>query len=288
MLLLPLLLSAQETKKSNSAWASTFLFWGDTTWMDTFQGPGRNCSFHDFPFCGKKEKFNGHWAGFEMGVGGYVNSDFNMNFNTGAPYLNMNTARSLMLNFNLWELNLNLVDNKFGFISGLGFQVSNYYFTDNYVMLQDSATLVAYKVVDENGYAQSMKTNKLVVSHLNLPLLFEFQTNRYRRASSFHVSAGVIAGVRIGSYTKQAYNMKEGTLYLIDGQGNSFARFDVEHHKVHDRGPYHLSPFKLDAAFRIGWSYINLFSTFSLTPMFQKDRGPEAYPFTVGLTLLGW
>jgi hypothetical protein len=152
-------------------------------------------------------------------------------------------------------------------------QISNYYFTNNYVMLKDSNVLVAYKVQDAQGNYVDMKVNKMVVSYINLPLLFEYQTNRYRRLNSFHVSLGVIAGVRIGSYTKQVYNDKGESYFLVDDQGNKVATYDVEEYTARDRGAYHLSPFKLDAAFRVGWSHLNLFGTYSLTQMFQKNQG---------------
>jgi hypothetical protein len=245
-------------------------------------------SFNDFPFCKGKKKYNGHWAGFELGMGGYLTKNFDMNFDPAYSYMNMNTARSLMVNFNLYELNVNLWKNHIGFTTGFGFQVNNYFFTGNYVMSGDSSKLVAFKVRDAQGNSVSMETNKLVTSYFNIPLLFEYQTNPYRRSSSFHVSAGIIAGARIGSYTKQAYHEKSGTYYLVDDKGNTVSSYEVYNHKVRSRGPYHLSPFKIDAAFRIGWSHLNLFGTYSLTEMFSPGKGPQVYPFTVGLTLVGW
>jgi hypothetical protein len=256
--------------------------------MEEFSSFFEDFNPSDFPFGKKHKKYNGHWAGVELGISGYVTPDFDMNFNPAYPYMNMNTARSMTVNLNPFELNVNIFKNHIGFTTGLGFQFSNYYFTDNYVMLPDSASLVAYKVQDSQGNPVSLKVNKMTISTLNLPLLFEYQTNRYRRLSSFHVSLGVIAGVRIGSYTKQVYNEEGGTYFLVDENGNKIATYDVDHHKVRDHSAYHLSPFKVDAAFRIGWSHLNLFSTYSLTQMFQKNQGPELYPFTVGITLLGW
>jgi hypothetical protein len=286
LLLLSLNTNAQHNKKCpfhKHGWSK-----GDSTQMHDFSCAMEDFNMEDFPFCKNKNKFNGHWAGIDLGIGGYVTPDFNMNFNPGYPYMNLNTARSLTVNINPFELNLNLVKNKLGFTTGLGFQISNYYFTDDYILIKDSASLTAYKVQDANGNPVDLKVNKLVVSTLNLPLFFEYQTNPYRRLSSFHVTVGVIAGLRIGSYTKQVYDDKDGSYYLVDSKGNKIATYSVEHHDVRDRGAYHLSPFKLDAAFRIGWSHLNLFGTYSLTQMFQKNQGPELYPFTVGITLLGW
>jgi hypothetical protein len=278
--------NAQDGKKC--PWHKHGWHVGDSTQMQEFSCTMDNFNMSDFPFCKNRKKYNGHWAGIELGISGYVTPDLNMNFNPAFPYMNMNTARSLTVNMNPFELNVNLYKNHIGFTTGIGIQVSNYYFTDNYVMLQDSTALVAYKVQNAQGNYVSMKVNKMVVSYLNLPLLFEYQTNRYRRLSSFHVSLGVIAGVRIGSYTKQVYENKEETYYLVDDKGNRIASYDVEHYMVRDRGAYHLSPFKVDAAFRVGWSHLNIFANYSLTQMFQKNQGPELYPFTVGITLLGW
>jgi hypothetical protein len=261
---------------------------GDSADMKEYYCAMGDFNMNDFPFCKNKDKYNGHWAGFDLGMGGFVTRDFDMTFNPGSPYLNMNTARSLMVNINPFELNVNLYKNKLGFTTGLGFQVSNYYFTDNYVMLQDSSSIVAYRVQDAQGNYVSMKVNKMVVSYLNLPLFFEYQTNHYRRVNSFHISLGIIAGVRIGSYTKQVYHDDGESYFLVDDNGNRVASFDVEKYSVRDRGAYHLSPFKVDASMRVGWSHLNLFGTYSLTPLFQKKQGPEVYPFTVGISLLGW
>ena len=244
----------------------------------------------DFPprIFSRKGKYNGHWAGVELGINGYVNDRFNMNFDPQYPYMNMNTARSLMVNLNPFEFNVNLVKNKFGFTSGLGFQLSNYYFTGSYVMIPDSSRLVAYKVKDGDGNYVGLKQDKLFVCYLNIPLLFEFQTNPKRNMKSFHVSVGVIGGVRLGSYSKQKYNSIGQTNYLVDDKGNRVASYYVGNNVVLSRGAYHLSPFKLDASFRIGWSFLNLFATYALTPMFQDNQGPKLYPGSVGITLMGF
>ena len=44
----------------------------------------------------------------------------------------------------------------------------------------------------------------------------------------------------------------------------------------------------MSATVRGGVGWFNLFATYSLTPLFESGRGPELYPFTVGVTLLGF
>lgn len=237
-------------------------------------------------FCWKKHKYNGHWAGVDFGWNGYVNRDFKMDF-PDYPFMDMNVARSLMVNLNPFELNLNLAKQHFGFTTGLGFQLSNYYFTGNDKMLGDSAKLVAYPIYDDKGNPVDLKVNKLFTAWLTLPVLFEYQTNRGMRLNSFHVTLGVIGALRIGSYTKQTFHTWNQFYYLRD-EGKDFASFYTDKKFVRDHGVFHQNNFKLDATLRIGWSFLNFFGTYSLTPMFKKDHGPELYPWTLGITLVGW
>ena len=158
----------------------------DSTNIHDFSSAMDNFDMNEFPFRKNKKKYNGHWAGIELGISGYATPEFNMNFNPSYPYMNMNTARSLTVNLNPFDLNVNLYKNHIGFTTGLGLQISNYYFTNNFVMLQDSSALVAYKVQDLQGNQVTMRVNKMVISYLNVPLFFEYQTNRYRRLNSFH------------------------------------------------------------------------------------------------------
>jgi hypothetical protein len=240
------------------------------------------------PFFCKKGKFNGHWAGVDFGWIGYVTKDFTMDFPPAEQYLNLNTARSLMVNLNPFELNVNIARNKFGFTSGLGFTLNNYYFSNSFSWINDSSVLKAYNTVTDKGNSVSMKVNKLFVSYITLPLLFEFQTNPGHRLSSFHIAAGVIGGLRLQSYQKQRLYQWQDTYYLVDDQGTRVASFYANNAVIRNHHAYHLNPFKVDAALRIGWSFLNLYATYSITPMFQKDQGPVVYPWTIGITLVGW
>lgn len=241
-----------------------------------------------FPFYCKKGKYNGHWAGVDFGWNGYVNKDFNMHFGNGNQYLDLNTARSLMVNLNPLELNVNIAGNKLGFTSGLGFSLNNYYYIGSYTLIGDSAKLVAYNTIDDKGKSVGMHVNKLFVSYVTIPLLFEYQTNAGHRLNSFHFTVGVIGGLRLQTYQKQRLYQWMDTYFLADGKGDKVASFYADKPVIRNHEPYHMNPFKLDATVRVGWSYLNLFATYSLTPMYQKNKGPELYPWTVGIMLLGW
>ncbi|MCX6250210.1 MAG: outer membrane beta-barrel protein [Bacteroidetes bacterium] len=240
--------------------------------------------------CFSKGKYNGHWAGFGIGLNGYVNSDFNMDFPVSEKYLELNTARSLSVYLNPIEFNVNLAKNHLGFTSGLGFELNNYFFTGNDVLTGDSTKLTTYKIVDRNGNPVDLQRNKLFVAWITVPLLFEYQTNAGTRLNSFHLGVGVIGKARIGSYTKQVFDdrEKEETYYLLTQGGRPVGSFDVEKCYTRTHNPYHLTPFNVDATVRIGWSILNLYATYSILPMFTENHGPQVYPWTVGISLIGW
>ena len=108
------------------------------------------------------------------------------------------------------------------------------------------------------------------------------------RSNSFHFTAGVIGGLRIGSYQKQEFDSWNTFYYLKDANGKSGGAFYASDKCIRSKSAYYLDNFKLDATARIGWSFLNFFATYSLTPMFQDTKGPVLYPWSVGITLLGW
>ena len=240
------------------------------------------------PFMCRKGKYNGHWAGIDFGWNGYVNSDHNMNFPSNQKYLDLNTSRSMTVNLNPVELNLNIAKNHFGLTSGLGLTFNNYYFSNSTLLVHDSSALVAYRIVDSNGNKADMKVNKLTVIWLTVPVMFEYQTNSGIKWNSFHLSLGVVGGVRLCAYTKQKFYSRYTTYYLQDDNGKNIGSVYVDNRFTRTQSQYHLNPFKLDATMRIGWSFLNFFATYSVSQMFQKDQGPELYPWTIGITLLGW
>ncbi len=214
----------------------------------------------------KKNKFNGHWGGLEIGLNLFTDNNYQYNIPAQYNYLEQKIGKSTTFNINLLEKNINLIKNKFGLLTGIGFQFQNYRFDDNVVLTGDSAMLYGYHNTDPT--IQFVKS-KLVVSYLTVPLIFEFQTNKKRKSNSFHVGAGAIFGLRIGSHSKNVV-------------------YDDGKQKYKDKDDFHTSPFKYELTFRMGWSKFNLFANYSMTSLFSSGKGPELYPFTVGIALLSW
>lgn len=238
----------------------------------------------------KRRKFNGHWAGIELGINGYLTKDFNMKFRPEDEYLDLRMEKSVQVNLNLYEQNIALSTNQeWGMLTGIGIQWNNYRFRRPSTLTPDSSYLVGY--IDEGI---SIRKSKLSIAYLQIPLLFEWQNQTLRKRNSFHVSLGVILGVRMWSWQKKYYNElnKEYTLTQYKPASGEYVdvwtRTSPGENKTRNNDDYHLQPFKADASFRIGWGFINLFATYNLVPMFRADKGPELHQFAAGITLLGW
>ena len=210
----------------------------------------------------KKPKFNGHWAGLGLSVNGLLNEDHLIDYPAGAPYLDINYNKSTGVSLNFFEQNVNLYNQKLGLVTGLGVTWNNYRFADN-VILTDDGKLDGYFSA-EPGY--SYQKSKLMLASLRIPLMLEFQTNSKMKANSFHVGAGAMGSVRMWSHTKN----------------------EINDSKTKNKGDFYVNPFIINGIATIGWGFINLYGTYSFSEMFRNDKGPVAYPFEVGITLVGF
>lgn len=215
----------------------------------------------------KREKYDGHWGGVELGINGLLNADNKLDTPEGYEFLDLRMEKSINVGINLYEQNFNLVGEKLGLTTGLGLEWNNYRFNRNNTILElNEDTLSGFVNTDPDfDYSKS----KLVTTYLTLPVMFEFQTNSKSKDNSFHIGVGVLSGLRIGTHTKVMYQ-------------NGDRETDKE------RGAAVLNPFKVDLMARIGWWKLNLYGKYSLINLVKADKGPELYPFSVGISLVNW
>jgi hypothetical protein len=227
--------------------------------------------FHKCP----KTRFNGHWGGFAIGVNGYVNPEFGIEVPPEYDFLDLKYEQSIDVHLNVYEQNFNLIKNHLGLITGIGFTWNSYRYGRDLHFVSDSATIYAYHGKEGNETMpphpeRNYQKSKLKVTYLNIPLLLEYQTNRHSKTNSFHITAGVVGGLRLGTKSK--------VMWENDGGSTKEKQWDE----------YHMQPFRWDAYAGIGWGIINLYATYSLNPLFRENRGPELYPFSVGIALVNW
>ncbi|MCX6230249.1 MAG: DUF2807 domain-containing protein [Bacteroidetes bacterium] len=209
--------------------------------------------------------FHGHWAGFELAYNGYVDKNLSNAIPSQYAFLELNRTKSVGVNINLFELNANIINNRFGLVSGIGIQWNNFRFDRDVVLLPDSGRIYGYHNTNINSYLKS----KLVECWVRVPLFLEYQTAK-RKWKQFHVAVGGVFGYKIDSHSKQ-----------VNYEGG-----ERNYDKIYN--DFYLNPVKLDGEVRIGWGPINLFASYSFTQMFEKNKGPELYPYMIGITLASW
>lgn len=205
-----------------------------------------------------------HWSGFSLGVNGYMNSGGSINLSNNSKYMDLNYSRSFNFQLNVFERQFNIINNNFKIITGFGIDYHSYALT-NKTNLNPDSSFTSGKI---DSMASSVyRKNRLRCTYLQVPLLLEFNTSNDPR-KTFHLAFGVIGQYLIASRTRQ----------IIEQD-----KFDIT--RVRKDG-YNLSPFAAKAHVNFGYKGWTIFAEYSLTPLFQPGKGPDLYPFSVGLRII--
>ena len=201
----------------------------------------------------------GHWAGFGINTNGFLNADGKIATGDAAGFLELDHARSIGFNFNLVEKRFPIFREYVGLTTGLGIQWNRFALKNNVdVMVSaDSTYGVENTTVD-------YKENVLRSTYLQIPLLLEITTNK-DNDKAWHISAGVVGGIRIGSSLK--------TKWEDAGKTN----------KDRVKSNYNLNPFEAHATAIVGYGDISLYVNYGLTQVFEKDKGPNYAPVSAGI-----
>lgn len=209
-----------------------------------------------------------HWGGIDLGVNLLVNSSNKTDLGKENDWLDLQYERSLSWRFNVLEHKIKLLDEYAGLVLGLGLSYNSYGFKNEVSVVSNTLAHrdTTFGVIDTT--IQYSKT-KLRTTYINVPLMLEFNTSKNPKRT-FHIAGGVIGGWKIGSVTKQEFEL-EGTEYKVRGKQD-----------------FNLTPLTLDATVRVGYRNLTLFANYGLTPLFKSGKGPEVYPVVVGLSLVNW
>ncbi len=205
-----------------------------------------------------------HWAGLELGINGYTGADNNVSLPLKDDYMSVEYGiHSLICNLNMFEKDFHIYKNYINLVTGIGFSFNSYQLK-NKVILDPDSTYTYFKAANPNA---SFTKNKLKAAYIQMPLMLEFNSSN-SRSKTLHLAAGVLAGYKLTSKTKQEFTL-DGYEYYVTRKDD-----------------YNLNPFKLDATARIGYGDFTMFATYSLTTLFEKNKGPELYPFSVGVRIV--
>ncbi len=201
--------------------------------------------------------FNPHWAGLEVGMNLFYDTDYSMY--GGDDFFDLIPGKSLSWNLNFAEWAFKNERNNFGLVTGLGFSFSDYTFDRAITIEKENGDGMIVPVpLDPNG----LKKSKLTMTYLTAPLMLEIKTPLRMGGSRLYIAGGVIGGVNIGAHTKYKY------------------RKDKEKY----RSNFHLNTFKYEFTGRIGFGDFCVFANYSMTPLFKDGKGPELYPLMIGIS----
>jgi hypothetical protein len=229
---------------------------------------GKGKFFENIPgkiFKGKKDKVQMHWAGINIGINGYLDNENKFDTPFGYDFMKPDYGKSWFVDLNFIEYGLPIVKKYWHLVTGMGFQFNNYVIEKDHILKANTDYLEASLDTTVN-----YKKNKLTDVYFQIPLLFQFDTKKIKKNNTFHMLFGVVGGVRVSSWSKQKYEFNDSK----------------SERKTWD--DFNLSPFRWSAMVKLGYGPVNLFATYQLNQMFQPNHGPQLYPFTVGVTLLGF
>ncbi len=210
----------------------------------------------------KKKRFSPHYAGFEVGLSQYLTPDWSLVMPPGQEFMDLNTGKSWNWNLNVVDLGLGLGTSYVGLGTGLGFEFTYFNFEGQNGIMKDPITGVIVEYVPD--YAGNITKSRLHTSYITVPLLLEFQIPTSRRGR-IYLSGGILGSAKLWSNTKIKYKVAG------------------EKSKEKTRGDFNLSPFRYGFTVRAGYKNFGLYANYMMTSLFKPNRGPELYPFSMGL-----
>lgn len=128
-----------------------------------------------------------------MGVNLLMDDNFSNTAPEGYEFLDQRPEKSIALNFNVADYELDLYRKNIMLVTGIGFSIQNYRFNSDAYLAPDSSNVTS---IGDPSF--TLSKNKLVTGYINVPLLLEFNTSENPK-KTFHFAFGVIGGVRVHS-----------------------------------------------------------------------------------------
>ena len=214
-------------------------------------------------------------------IGHFFNADFGINNyqdNSGLPSEQSNQYE--VRPWGSWYVALNSVyrtrfTNSFLVEWSAGISWYNFKFQDEETLLtREASTVVFTKDPRVDGFIDyNFQKSKLTVSYINMMALpmIEFGHHKHHKGwkchrRAFRVGAGVYGGYRLGSYTKQVFQLP-----------GSDDEKDIDHDS------FHLNNLRYGVRLQFGIHETDFFFTYDLNTLFKENRGPELNAYSFGI-----
>lgn len=163
---------------------------------------------------------------------------------------------------------------KFSFNPGIGASMERWKFTNLFVLADTTKdSNDNFLLYPGSTFFNGIKKSTLIANYVEIPIEFRFDTAPEDIARSFNVAIGG----RIG--------------YLFDSKMKVKFKEDGETKILKDKQNLGLNQLRYGVYTRIGVGAFNIFGFYNLSPLFEKDKGPEKTimnNYTVGISINGF
>jgi hypothetical protein len=204
--------------------------------------------------------FRGHLGGIEFGFNNYSTGKWGASPVPVEQYFDLNSSKSTVFNLCMFPVSLGF-SRHIGLVTTLGISWNGYIFDEGNTIAVDGEGLVQ-PVFPESGV---VKKSKLSTTYAFLPVMLEVQLP-VSDNKTINIGAGMIGAIKLGSHTKVVYET-EGV------------------HREKTRDDFNLNLLRYGATARVGYEMVQVYGTCYLSPLFEKGKGPELYPYEVGIAL---
>lgn len=213
------------------------------------------------------EKFRGNWAGIFFGISGLARTDYSLYPEGEQNFFDPDLLRSYVIDINLLQFSQGLQRsrNTIGLVTGIGLELKSWHLDR-----QTSITEGPSHVEPVELPYDDPRKSKVVSGYLSVPLLVEFQVPMKEYANRLYFSTGIILGRRLSTHTKVKYT----------DQGKDY--------KLKSPNDYYMRDYHYSATFRVGYRWINLYASYDLLPLFNGEKGPEVFPYSLGIALISF
>jgi hypothetical protein len=213
----------------------------------------------------KQKNFKGHLASIKFGINGYLNSDFeNIIPDENYNFMELNDERSYEISLYPFQQSTRLIGSYVGLVSAIGLQFNSYRFNlDSPDQLPEGQLWFP----DTIKYANEIYKAKLVLFSLNVPLMLEFQLPDGKGNKGLYLSGGVIGSMKLNTHTKVVYD------------------YDFIEYKRRLHNDIGIRMFRYSFMARAGYKWLGVYAQYSPVSLFKNGKGPELYPYSVGLSI---
>ncbi len=205
-----------------------------------------------------------HWRGIYTGTNGYFNATGGTNMLSNAGFMELKYSRSFNSQFNFIERHFNLHKNYFKVVTGMGLDFHRYELAKK-TNLAANSFFTSGNIDTSNAY--NYKRNALRTTYLQVPLLLEFNTSA-KSSKSFHLALGVIGEFLLFAKTQQ--KLEQNNYKITKARSDDF----------------NLNPFVAKAHLNFGYANWTLYAEYNLSPLFERNKGVELYPFNAGIRII--